>query len=384
MTDPARWTRVEGIRDAVRRRWSDGTLPRAFALGEQFPVVDMPLRHPSSADLGEHFDQARRWVDAVVRGSQDGQAYDLRHERIGGRVTGVTGVPARAIVSSFDQAWRVLGTADEAQAFRRVVEASTADAAPRTWALAHPAAAIALADDWHVMLSAYRWLDAHRGSGRYLRQITAPLVDTKFIERHRAPLGEMLGVAASSSGFVRGLGLAARPQTVRLRFEPGAFGFPSALSEASVRLDELRTLRLRPSRALIVENEITYLSVPVPVGGVVLWGKGYDADQPASLEWLADVPVSYWGDLDTHGFGILNRVRAWLGQTESVLMDRETLLAHSERWGTEGTATNAALTRLDAAEQALYEDLVTDRFGPSVRLEQERIDWDWARSRLTE
>jgi len=115
----------------------------------------------------------------------------------------------------------------------------------------------------------------------------------------------------------------------------------------------------------------------------VLWGKGYDADQPASLEWLADVPVLYWGDLDTHGFGILNRVRAWLPHAESVLMDRETLLAHRDRWESESTATNAALSRLNAGEEALYDDLVTDRLGPSVRLEQERIDWDWARARLT-
>ncbi|QKJ18629.1 Wadjet anti-phage system protein JetD domain-containing protein [Microbacterium hominis] len=28
--------------------------------------------------------------------------------------------------------------------------------------------------------------------------------------------------------------------------------------------------------------------------------------------------------------------------------------------------------------RALYDDLVTDRFGPAVRLEQERLDGDWA------
>lgn len=193
----------------------------------------------------------------------------------------------------------------------------------------------------------------------------------------------MLGVSTAAPGFLRDLGLAAKPQTVRLRFDPAVFGFPSALGEASFRVDELRMLHARPSRALIVENEITYLSVPVPAGGVVLWGKGYDVDQPASLEWLADVAVRYWGDLDTHGFGILNRVKAWLPQAESVLMDRETLLARRERWGIEGTPTNAALSRLDAGDQEVYDDLVTDRFGPSVRLEQERIDWDWALARLT-
>ena len=68
MTGPARWTGVAGIREAVRRRWADGTLLRAFALGDALPEIDVPLRHPVSADLGERFDEARDWGDAVVRG----------------------------------------------------------------------------------------------------------------------------------------------------------------------------------------------------------------------------------------------------------------------------------------------------------------------------
>lgn len=111
-------------------------------------------------------------------------------------------------------------------------------------------------------------------------------------------------------------------------------------------------------------------------------GKGYDADEPASLQWLTGIEVDYWGDLDTHGFGILHRVRAWLPQARSVLMDRETLLAHEDRWGEEPSPTAARLEKLDAAEAGLYADLVTDRYGNRVRLEQERIDWDWALPRL--
>ncbi|GAA3776299.1 DUF3322 and DUF2220 domain-containing protein [Microbacterium kribbense] len=382
MTDPNRWTTPDGIRTAVRRRWTDGTLLRAYALGEPFPTIDVPLRHPVAGDLAEHFDPARRWVEAIVRGARDGRAYDVQRGRIGGRVSGATEVPTRAILSSFAQAWQLLGVASDADAFAAVVDAAAAAPAARAWALTRPLVAAALAEHWSAVLAAHGWLDAHRGSGRYLRQIDAPGVDTKFVERHRGPLAEMLGVSATSSGFIRDLGLSAKPATVRLRFDPAVLGLPPGLTEASFRTDELAELRARPTSALIVENEVTYLSVPVPPGGVVLWGRGYDADQPASLGWLADVPVRYWGDLDTHGFGILNRVRAHLPHAVSVLMDRETLLAHRDRWGHEPSPTDAGLTRLDAAERALYEDLVTDRFGAGVRLEQERIDWDWAQLRL--
>jgi hypothetical protein len=58
------------------------------------------------------------------------------------------------------------------------------------------------------------------------------------------------------------------------------------------------------------------------------------------------------------------------------------MLAHRHRWVTEGAPTSARLDRLTEDEQALYRDLVSDRFGQRVRLEQERIDWTWAVERL--
>lgn len=380
MSDPSRWTTPAGIAAKVRRGWDDGSLLRAFVSGDPCPVIEVPLRGPVAADLGEHFDRARAWADGIRAASQGGRAYEVVSGRIGGRLAGATELPARAVVETYDRAWRLLGAATEAAAFRSLVEAAHTEPRAREWALRAPIAAIALADEWLTVLAALRWLDARRDSGLYLRQVTAPGVDTKFIERHRGVLAAMLGVPAR--GFTAALGYATKPSTVRMRFAPGVLAMPSGLSEAVLRTDELRRLRVRPRRALIVENEITYLSVPVPDDGVVLWGKGYDADEPASLDWLAGIDVDYWGDLDTHGFGILHRVRAWLPHARSVLMDRETLLAHEDRWGKEPSPTAAALTTLDAAETALYTDLVTDRYGVRVRLEQERIDWDWALSRL--
>lgn len=117
-----------------------------------------------------------------------------------------------------------------------------------------------------------------------LRQVAAPGVDTKFVERHRSVLAALLGIASGSTAFPLALGLAIKPATVRMRFDPAVLGLPSGLTEATFRSEELRIRNVRPSVAVIIENEITYLSVPVPAGGVVLWGRGYDADEPTSLD----------------------------------------------------------------------------------------------------
>ena len=380
MTDPTRWTTASDVRATVRRRWDDGTLLRAFARDDPFPTIDIPLRGPSAGDLGEHFDAARSWADELRRGSRNGLAYEVVDGVTGGRIAGRTAVPQRARLTEYEQAWMLLGTGAQAATYRRTVQSASTLPAVGDWVTAHPVRAIGLSTEWEPIVAAYRWLDAHRGSGQYVRQVSAPGVDTKLIERHRSVLAEMLGVPAG--GFTRGLGLASKPATVRLRFDPAVFGLPLCVSEATFRADELRNWHATPASALIVENEISYLSVPIPPGGVVLWGRGFDVEESASLGWLAEASVTYWGDLDTHGFAILNRVRARLPRVRSVLMDRETLLAHEDRWGREPKPTAAALSRLTGDEAALYSDLVSDRYASAVRLEQERIDWEWVLGRL--
>jgi hypothetical protein len=56
-----------------------------------------------------------------------------------------------------------------------------------------------------------------------------------------------------------------------------------------------------------------------------------------------------------------------------MVMDRATLLGHREHWTAEPSPTATALSRLDRAESALYADLISNAYAPSVRLEQERI-----------
>ncbi|MBR22195.1 MAG: DUF2220 family protein [Microcella pacifica] len=384
MSDPERWTTPSDIAAAVRQRWRDGELLRAYVAQQQFPRIEVALRGPVAADLGVHFDAARTWADSVRRASRDGRGFDIVHGRIGGRLAGATDIPTRAVVSRYEQAWALLGVADQATVFASMLDAAVDTPRARTWALSSPVAAIALAAEWTTMLAACAWLDTHRDTGLYVRQASAPGVDTKFIERHRRVLAAMLDVPAGKRSFEVALGLAIKPSTVRLRFDPAVMGMPRGLTEAVVRTDELNRLTVRARRALIVENEITYLSVPVAAGCVVLWGKGYEVDEPASLSWLNDMEVDYWGDLDTHGFSILNRVRTRLPHVTSVLMDRETLLAHQLHWSHESSPTSAALRQLNGEEAALYSDIVTDRYGQAIRLEQELINWEWATQRITE
>ncbi|MDT8385735.1 MAG: DUF3375 family protein [Gammaproteobacteria bacterium] len=92
--------------------------------------------------------------------------------------------------------------------------------------------------------------------------------------------------------------------------------------------------------------------------------------------WLASVAIFYWGDIDTHGFAILDQLRGKFPHVRSLLMDERTLMAHREFWGMEKSPGTRELHRLDADEQDLYQALIHHQHQPHLRLEQERIQFD--------
>jgi hypothetical protein len=372
---------VRDIEERVRRRWDDGSLLHAHAGASQFIPIEIPVRGPKASEIGDNLVAVRDWISALTAGSGTGRRYDVVLGQIGGRHIGRNALPSRVVVSTTDQAWALLGVGRHVERFNMLLELADTTPAVRTWVLTHPHRALELAEAMPRLLAAFEWLDTHRDSGQYLREISAPGVDTKFAEKHRSVLAAMLGVSSTAAGFVSDLGLRAKPEMVRIRVST-SLGLPASISEMALRASELRELTISPRSAIVIENEVTYLSVDVPEDGIVIWGKGFEVDRVGRLPWLADIPVNYWGDLDTHGFAILDRLRAWLPHTRSGLMDRETLLTHRERWVREDRPATSSLTRLTPTEIDLYTDLVTDRLGTHVRLEQELVDWAWAEAVL--
>lgn len=102
-------------------------------------------------------------------------------------------------------------------------------------------------------------------------------------------------------------------------------------------------------------------------------------DRLERIPWVRDGRVVYWGDLDSHGFGILNRIRSACCNVSTVLMDVETLEAYRDLWVEEPVPSTGTYSHLLPAEQQMVEHL--SRQG-NVRLEQERIEWSYALEQL--
>jgi hypothetical protein len=231
-------------------------------------------------------------------------------------------------------------------------------------------------------------MQAHQQPGIYLRQVDLPGIHSKFIEQHRSTLADLLdlvlpvdAINAQVSGgaqFARRYGFRDKPLRVRFRWlDPNATDWICG-GDGDYTVSQGAFARMKPAveHVFIVENEINFLSFPAVANSLVVFGAGYGFEALAGADWLLNGKLHYWGDIDTHGFAILDQLRGQYPHAMSFLMDSQTLLAHQAQWVVESQPTLRDLTLLSPDEGALYDDLRWRRLGDQpVRLEQERIDF---------
>ena len=381
------WTTPADVLALLRRRWQAGTFLMAFASGQVFEPLGVPVRGPAPGEMAARLGEVQAWAEQWQRPYRT--PVRIEHARVGGRVIGSNAIPCRAWIDSYEELWALLGVMKDVRRFTELAEATREDC-PRLagWMTARPLQVLGLEASWAKIVGTVRWIDEQQQPGTYLRQVDVPGVDTKFIEQHRGVLASLLDLQLDPArvdpgvprpDFTGRYRFRKKPQYVRFRLPPAGISLgwgPSSeltVSEMSLRADEMTAIPPGITAAYVLENEITYLAFPAVVGALVIFGGGYAVSALESLGWLAGVDLNYWGDIDTHGFAILNRLRRRFPHARSMLMDRETLLAHSGQWVTEPNPVDTRLDLLDPAEAALYRDLVSHALGQSVRLEQERV-----------
>jgi hypothetical protein len=298
------------------------------------------------------------------------------------RQLGANDVPAQLWVDTVDDAAAVIGHTRDLQRFRTVVE-TTATTCPGLLPLLRrrPLDVLAAADDWAALIGVTDWVVAHPRPDIYLRQLDLPDVHTKLVEQHgrllTAMLDELLpddGAARRSGDFAHRFGFRTKPRLVRFRSLDPRWRLTAFDRDGDYTLTVADFARVPPpDQVFITENEVNFLAFPAAAGAIVVFGAGSGLEHLGEATWLASRPVHYWGDIDTHGYGILDQLRAVVPHASSLLMDRATLLAHEPFWGTDTAPTRRDLARLTPAEAALYDDLRDNCVRSNLRLEQERI-----------
>jgi hypothetical protein len=375
------------------RLWDRGMLLATLAGGEFSFPLRLKLKKPTSTEMTDHFQEVRTWIADLGRGAKQ---YRLVMRTLQHRVLGANAVPAEIWIDTLDDAFAFIGRTRDAQRFATLVAHTEANQ-PRLlpWLVRRPLAGLALADEWERLLGIVQWLLHNPRPGFYLRQVDIPGVHSKFIETHKSVLTELFDLvmpeaavdtsARGVAGFCRRYGFRDKPVRIRFRILDAqlvclaAMASPCAGVEQDITLtgDTFSRLDLPVKNVFITENEINFLAFPLMAESIVIFGAGYGFEVLTQAGWLHSKNLYYWGDIDTHGFAILDQFRSHFPDAHSFLMDRATLLAHSLSWGHEPKPESRKLTRLRAEEQALYTDLCEGRVRDSLRLEQEHIGYEW-------
>lgn len=385
------WTSAADLRAQVLRLWERGLLLSALAGdGAAFPWR-LVLKSPSSGEIAASFEQVRTWA-AGLRGTAHVRI-ELR--TFNHRTFGANRLPCEAWLDSLDDALAMIGKQRAAGQFARVLEL-TARRAPvlLPWLARKPLRGLELAEAWPQLLAVVEWLGQHPLPGIYLRQADVPGVHTKFIEAHRGVLAELLDLAlppqsirpqyGGIAGFALRYGFRDKPARVRFRLLDPALALIPGHSEADISMDAatFSRLSLAVRRVFVTENEVNYLCFPPAPGSLVLFGAGYGWEMLSEAAWLHKAQVWYWGDIDTHGFAILNQLRERVPHSRSFLMDLATLQAHAHAWTSEPSPVTHDLPLLAAEEREVYNTLRQNSIAPRLRLEQELVGFAWLASAI--
>lgn len=387
------WTTPLDLKSQLFRLWERGELPRLLVTGEAGFPLRLVLKGPSSSEVTDRFEAVRGWTAELATVPHIRIEWrEVRH-----RVQGLQRLPEQIWIDRIDDALTLLGKRRDAEQLSRLVDVTrTTVPALLPWLAKRPLQAIELAGEWLRLLAVVQWLVQHPRPSIYLRQVDVPGVHSKFIEAHRAVMTELLDLAlpeetrsSDQSGagqFARRYGFLDKPTRIRfrvlderLRVLPGG----SARPDITLDADSFASLEIPVTRVFITENEINFLTFPSASEAIVIFGAGYGWDALARALWLGRCAIHYWGDIDTHGFAILDQLRSHLDHVSSFLMDRETLNAHKAHWGEEPDQVLHDLPRLAVHERALFDDLRDNRIRKNLRLEQERIGFQWVINALS-
>jgi len=380
----------EEIKKKALKIWQNQRFLQASLTGESIFPLDIPFRKITARKAINDFSIVRAWIKGLVNGSKDhlGYGYSVEYKQSNHQQLGEQSFPNRIYFSSKDEFLKFIGKQREYKCFQKLIE-QTLQEQPvlRAWLEQKPLKCLEHQTTWPQLLMVCKYFQDNPRPGCYIRELDIAGIDSKFVEQNKGMLRELLDQllpdesidfevkGLASHGFERRYGLKYDEPLIRFRILDAKLAGDSGLTDISVPVSQFRELGLPCKQIYITENKTNGLSFPAVKDAIVVFGLGYGVSSLATVDWLRDREIFYWGDIDTHGFSILSQLRSYFPETQSFLMDRETLLKFKGLWVTEPDDKRCVvkLLYLNQEEQRLYEDLQNDAIGERIRLEQERI-----------
>lgn len=377
---------AEGLYPRYVKAWLAGTLDGWFPKRMPNSAVRMDYSKVSFiqdlvSDLEQHQKTDRRSGYRIE--------YKDRKARDGGSNREISGI----FVDSEQDLLTLAGKAVDFQQFQEVLRKLRAELPELgDWIQRNPLKLSSYHEPLDGLIAVVQYLKSNPRPGVFARELPLP-IGSKFVEQHQGILDQWLGecsrdlrVFDETSFFLKyGLRDDKEHHAINLLDPDLKREYQIPFKELSLSWRDLLGLKLSNVRILFVENLVNLLTLPDRSRTIGIAAKGKFVNQFASLPWLRNCELFYWGDFDVEGFGILASFRAALHahgvevSITSLLMDRATFDAFAAfKVPHAPSSTDASLQWLTEDERAMFEFLRDEKW----RLEQEYVSQAYVEKNL--
>lgn len=369
----------------IRKKAENKYLPflRSVTERQAFePIVIVGNKKPNDDTV-----QFEKELTELIAHSKEkkGYGYSIEYQKVKTRKHGEQDIPVSISFLTEQDFLKYIGKEQDTAGFRKDVE-RILSAFPELveWVCRFPNKVLDNHRVWDDVLKVCIYFKGNPKPQLYIRELPIQ-VDTKFIERNKGIIKELLDIIIAKSvnpdetRFETRFNLRHDEPVVRFRVLDKTLSQAlfSGIDDMSIPISKFRETEIPVETVYIVENKMNMLTFPPIHKSIVVWGHGFGVDLLKDVMWLRSKKILYWGDLDVHGFQILSELRSHFSQVESFLMDRETFNRFYEDGI--GAETNVEKVLLLTPEEKEMFDFLR---GGNYRLEQEKIPFEYASSKI--
>ena len=337
----------------------------------------------SDKSVSPNFNEMRKELTEVIEHSKDrkGFGYTVTYKQINTRKHGSQSLPEEISFQTESDFLKYLHKEKEVEQFRNdclLILSKFKEL--REWIIKYPAKIIENQRKWEDILNVCHYFKRNPSPNLHIRELPIQ-VHTKFIENNKGILKELLDILLAEhinqneKDFEKRFNLKYDEPQIRFRIldKNISYKYFSGIDDLSIPISRFEQLELSLKKVFVVENKMNVLTFPNINETIVIFGSGFKVENLKNTQWLKNMEIFYWGDLDVQGFEILSQFRSYFPHVKSILMDKETFAHHSSE-KVEGTPSKVSvISGLTNEEQELYELLKLN----NRRLEQEKISLDY-------
>lgn len=375
---------VDEIRKKALRIYPD--ILRNSILG----IDSFPLNLRSDKNFSKDFVVMGREIAQLMSEAKDrkGYGYTVISQKVKSRSHSIQDIPQSIRFDTLQDFLKFIGKIKEYEEFKcncNLINSEIPEL--NEWTIKNPQKVVQNKNEWGNILKVCRFFIQNPKPNLYIRELPIN-VHTKFIERNKGIIRELLDILLSEhinneyKEFEKRFHLKFCEPHIRFKILDKEISqkYFSGLDDLAIPVSQFEALDLPLKKVLVVENKTTLytaLTLPKMDRSIAIFGSGFSVHNLKAAQWLSNLELLYWGDLDAQGFEILSQFRSYFPHVQSLLMDITTFEKFFEQ--DKGTLTNiSAKLNLTEYEQQLYELLKINNW----RLEQEKIPLYWVKEKL--